>query len=240
MAVVVPAYDEAPRVGRVLAGIPRWVDDVVVVDDASRDGTADVARSSSDPRVDVLRHPRRRGVGAAIATGYAHAFGRGADVVVVMAGDGQMDPADLPALVAPVVRHAADYVTGDRLSHVELPRMPRLRRIGNRCLTRLTRWVTGLDVGDAQCGFTALSARGARRLDLDGLWPGYGYPNDLLAQAGAAGLRVARVVVRPIYGDERSGVRIWHAVVVIPFVLLRRVWLERRRRRRPSRCVSGS
>src|SRR5579864_9298443 len=105
VVVVVPAWDEAPRIGRVLSGIPPWVDAIVVVDDASRDGTTDAARAVLDGRVEVVRHGENRGVGAAIATGYARALALAPaprDVFVVMAGDGQMDPRDLPLLVTPV------------------------------------------------------------------------------------------------------------------------------------------
>lgn len=231
LAVVVPAYDEAPHIARVLDGMPRAVDHVVVVDDASLDGTGAIAGAHPDPRVDVVRHEVNRGVGAAIATGYAVAFAAGADVVVVMAGDGQMDPDDLDRVVAPVRRGEADYVTGDRLAHPALrTSMPWTRRLGNRALTALTRWATGLDVGDAQCGFTALSASGAGRLDLADVWPRYGYPNDLLVRATRAGLRWRRVVVRPVYGDEVSGVRPWDALFVVPFAIARALVRSRRRR----------
>src|SRR5262245_23911276 len=99
VAVVVPAYSEEALIGRTLAGLPGFVDAVIVVDDASPDGTYEAILSVKDERVTVLRHPENRGVGAALATGYLHALEHGADVIVVMAGDNQMDPADLPALL---------------------------------------------------------------------------------------------------------------------------------------------
>lgn len=222
IAVVVPAYDEAAHIRQTLASIPGYVDDVVVVDDASSDDTAGAARAAADPRVRVLRHDRNRGVGAAIATGYRAAFAGGADVAAVMAGDGQMHPDDLRELLRPVARGEADYAKGDRLGHPAAWRaMPLERWLGNHVLSRLTAWATGVPVRDSQCGYTALGRRAAEAVSLEDLWPRYGYPNDLLGEVVAAGLRVREVVVRPVYRGEASGMRWWHGAVVIPYVIAR-------------------
>lgn len=228
VAVVVPAYNEERLIARTLASIPSFVDLVVVVDDGSEDGTAARAGAANDPRVRLRRHPRNRGVGAAIATGYREAFSTGADVAAVMAGDAQMDPDDLAAILGPILRGEADYVKGNRLDHATVRRsMPFLRLVGNRALSALTRTVVGLEIEDSQCGYTALSRTASEALDLDDLWPRYGYPNDLLARAAHARLRVAEVVVRPVYGDEGSGIGIGHALFVIPYVL-GRAWIRGR------------
>jgi glycosyltransferase involved in cell wall biosynthesis len=222
VAVVVPAYNEERHVLRVLESMPGFVDRILVVDDASHDATGDRVMSVTDPRVTLLRHSRNLGVGAAIATGYARAFADGADVAVVMAADAQMDPRDLEPLIAPIARGEADYAKGDRLSWPDAARaMPPTRFVGNHALAALTRLATGVRVRDSQCGYTALSRDGARRLRLDALWPGYGYPNDLIASAAMAGLRIREVPVRPIYADETSGVGVRHALVVVPYVLAR-------------------
>src|SRR3954449_6904092 len=102
VAVVVPAHDEEQLVGTTLAGIPALVDSIYVVDDGSRDATAERARASGDPRVEVIQLERNRGVGAAIVTGYQRALAAGDDVVAVMAADNQMDPAELEMVVGPV------------------------------------------------------------------------------------------------------------------------------------------
>lgn len=228
-AVVIPARDEAAHIQRTLATVPAWVEQIWVVDDASRDATAALAESAGDPRVAVLRHATHRGVGAAIVTGYRAAAAGGAAVIAVMAGDGQMDGEDLAALIAPLAEARADYVKGNRFLHPERERMPRARRWAGRALGRVTSWATGLAVDDPQCGYTAIAAPALRQLDLEDLWPRYGYPNDLLALLAAAGLRVVEVPVRPIYADEHSGVRPWH-VLVICGLLARRVaqrWARR-------------
>ncbi|UJR79240.1 glycosyltransferase family 2 protein [Sandaracinus amylolyticus] len=222
VAVVVPAYNEARLIARALSGIPSFVDRVVVVDDASTDATAREAARTGDARVEVVRHARNRGVGAAIATGTRIAFDRGADVAAVMAGDAQMDPSDLERVVAPVARGEVDYCKGDRLSHPSVRRtMPPHRWIANHVLSRLTHLATGIPVRDSQCGYAAISRTAARRIELERMWPGYGYPNDLLGRAAAAGLRVGEVTVRPIYADEESGIGIHHGLIVIPLLLAR-------------------
>jgi glycosyltransferase involved in cell wall biosynthesis len=220
--VVVPAWNEAPRIARVVRGVPSWVDGVVVVDDASTDGTGEAARAAGDARVEVIRHAVNRGVGAAIATGYRHALGRPGtpnDAFVVMAGDGQMDPRDLPSLVAPIARGEADYVKGDRFRVADTVRvMPRARRLGGLVLSWATSRAIGVPISDSQCGYTALARAACERLDLDALWPRYGYPNDLLSQLALRGLRIAEVPVRAIYADEVSRLKARHVPVIAALI----------------------
>lgn len=237
VAVVVPAYNEADNLPKTLATIPDYVDHVLVVDDGSADGTGVVAAEHARPGVEVLRHLQNRGVGAAVATGYQRALALGSDVAVVMAGDGQMDPRDLPTLLQPIVDGQADYVKGNRFASREVWRtMPRLRLVGNIALSLLTRLTAGYPtVFDSQCGFTAATKEALRGLDLKGLFPRYGYPNDLLARLWVGGARVQDVPVRTIYGSAwRSGISLKTAIYPVLFVVLRalpwRLWARRRRR----------
>ena len=226
--VIVPAFDEAARIGGVLASIPGDVRRIVVVDDASRDDTAEHARASTDPRVEVVRHAENRGVGAAIATGYRRALetpGDPRDAFVVMAGDGQMDPADLPALVAPIARGEADYVKGDRFAHEDARAIPLARRLGGRAMSALTRAALALPIHDSQCGYTAIARSTCAQLDLDALWPRFGYPNDLLAMLARAGARIVEVPVRPVYHGGNK-LRARHVPVIAGVVV--RAWLRRR------------
>jgi glycosyltransferase involved in cell wall biosynthesis len=204
LAVVVPAYQEGRFIARTLETLPRGVDLVVVVDDASTDGTADCVRQIRDPRIRLIVHEQNRGVGAA------------------------MHPEDFEVLIAPVLHNDADYVKGNRLTHRLSHDMPWGRRIAGRWLGRLTAYATGLCIGDSQCGYTAISAAAARGLPLGELWPRYGYPNDLLGLLSARQFKVVEVPVRPVYLGESSGVRAWHAFVVA-YVVFRRWWRERRR-----------
>src|SRR5579871_1167228 len=147
--------------------MPAFVDWAIVVDDGSSDGTAEAARAGDRrgqggrgrARVDVIAHPQNRGVGAALATGYARALELGADAVAVMAGDGQMDPADLPRLLVPIVDGSADYAKGNRLAWPGGWRqMPPVRLLGTLALSWVTQLATGYrGILDSQCGYTAVS-----------------------------------------------------------------------------------
>ncbi|MFO0652357.1 MAG: glycosyltransferase family 2 protein [Polyangiales bacterium] len=230
ITVVVPAFNTSARVMRVIATLPAFVDACVVVDDASTDDTPAHLTSCADPRVTVLRHTENRGVGGAIATGYLHALEDGADLAAVMAGDGQMDPDDLAALAEPVALGHADYAKGNRLGHPDCLRaMPLTRWIGNVALSAMTRAATGLShIGDSQCGYTVVSRRVLERVDVARMWTRYGYPNHLLGALAFAGLRVVDVTVRPVYADERSGVRLRDAVITVPRILGLVAWARLR------------
>jgi glycosyltransferase involved in cell wall biosynthesis len=241
VSVVVPAWQEAPRIGRVVRGMPAWVDDVFVVDDASTDGTADAARAVGDARVEVIGQARNGGVGAAIAAGYRRALASGGsarDAFAVMAGDGQMDPADLAAIVTPVATGAADYVKGDRFASDETVRaMPAARRLGGLVFSWATSLAIGVPISDSQCGYTAIARSACATLDLGGLWPGYGYPNDLLSQIARGRLRIREVPVRAVYADEVSRLKPRHVPVVA--ALVARAWLRRWAARRPTVSAGG-
>lgn len=228
IAVVVPAFEEEPRIARMLGAIPELVDVVVVVDDASRDRTSAAARAAL-PRAIVLRHEENAGVGRAIVTGYREAIAQGADIAVVMAGDGQMDPTDLPRLLRPIVEGRADYTKGDRMRHPDVRRaMPAHRYWVGRGLAFLTARAAGLAaLSDSQSGYTAITREAIGGLDLDAMYPRYGYPNHLLGMLAARGSRIEDVVVRPVYAGEKSGLRPWHVAMILRIIA--GVAIERRR-----------
>jgi len=224
IAVVVPAFREEQLIGETLRGIPAFVDRVYVVDDASTDATVERAHASGDGRVEVLAHERNRGVGAAIVTGYERALDDAADVVCVMAADNQMDPADLETLVVPVAQGDVDYAKANRLFTGEAWRViPRTRYIGNAILSLLTKIASGYwHVADSQSGYTAISRRMLAQLDLDRLYRGYGFPNDMLVHLNVWNARVRDFPSRPIYGvGERSGIKIRRVVPRISWLLLK-------------------
>jgi glycosyltransferase involved in cell wall biosynthesis len=227
VAVVVPAYDEEVLVVETLRGIPELVDRIYVVDDASRDATGDRARELGDPRVEVIRHEKNRGVGAAIVTGYRRALEEGIDVTCVMAGDNQMDPAELRDLVEPVAAGEAEYVKANRLFSGEAWEViPRTRYLGNAVLSLLTKIASGYwHVADSQAGYTAISLDALRRLDLDRIYPRYGFPNDLLVHLNVQNARVRDMPSRPIYNvGERSGIRLRSVVPRISWLLFKAFW----------------
>lgn len=222
--MVVPAYNEADKIARTLRSIPGFVDHVIVVDDASGDATGRIVARSQRRGLELIVHPENRGVGAAIATGYAHAQALDADVTAVMAGDSQMDPADLTTVIGAVALGGADYAKGNRFLWPGAWRvMPISRLIGNVVLSHFTRIATGYwHVYDSQCGYTAASRRALAAILSGPLFPRYGYPNDLLARLSERGAAVVDVPVRPLYGpDWRSGIRIWRVMLPIAKLLLR-------------------
>jgi glycosyltransferase involved in cell wall biosynthesis len=225
VAVVIPAYREERWIAETVRSVPDFVDHVVVVDDASDDRTSERARAAGDARLVVVRHPDNRGVGAAIVTGYRQARALGAVVAAVMAGDGQMDPADLPAVAGPVARGEADYVKGDRLRHPSVWRdMPWKRLAGTAALAWATRRAAGLgELSDSQCGYTAIGARAMDCVLREGMWPRYGYPNDLIGTLARCHFRIREVPVRAVYRGEASGLRVWH-LATIGYLIGRVAW----------------
>jgi len=223
VAVVVPAYNEEALVASTLATIPPFVDRIFVVDDASQDGTAECAQTG-DPRVEVLRHERNRGVGAAIVSGYQAAMGAGTDVTAVMAADGQMDPAELAIFAGAVAAGECDYAKANRLfMHGARDVIPRHRYFGNAILSFLTKIASGYwHVADPEAGYTAISLETLRLLDLERLYPRYGFENDILVHLNVWSRRVRDVPSRPIYGvGERSGIRLRRVVPAISWLLVK-------------------
>ena len=213
IAVVIPAYNEEKLIRRVLETVPALVDRIVVVDDGSVDSTAAIVNSvrERDPgRIVLIRHAINQGVGGAIATGYIWCRDHGVDIAVVMAGDAQMDPADLPAVISPVASDDVDFAKGNRLGAGEARLLiPRIRYFGNLVLSLLTRIASGYwHVMDSQAGYTAINRRALETIDWRRTWKRYGQPNDLLVRLNIHGFKVRDVPVRPVYNiGETSGIR---------------------------------
>jgi glycosyltransferase involved in cell wall biosynthesis len=223
VAVVVPAYNEEALVGSTVEGIPSFVDRIIVVDDGSDDATVERAKAG-DPRVEVIRHERNEGVGAAIVTGYKRAIAEEFEVTAVMAADGQMDPDDLETLVRAVATDEVDYAKANRLFTGQAWQLiPRTRYLGNAALSFLTKIAAGYwHVADSQSGYTAVNLETLRLLDLDNVYRRYGFPNDFLVHLNVWNRRVRDYPSRPIYGvGERSGIRLRRVVPRISWLLIK-------------------
>lgn len=227
IAVVVPAYNEEKLIGRVLETMPELVDKIIIVDDASKDNTVREVKKFEEAlgkRLILLEHKKNQGVGGAIGTGYKWARDNNMDVTAVMAGDAQMDPADLPQLLNPVVDGQADYTKGNRLItggtwHL----MPKKRYLGNAFLSLLTKIASGYwHVADFQCGYTAISLNVLKVIDLDKVYKRFGMPNDFLVRLNVHYFRVKDMPVKAIYNiGEKSGVKVWKIAFTLSFLLLR-------------------
>ncbi len=208
IAVVIPCHRVVAQVGDVLAAIGPEVDAIYCVDDACPDRSGDyIEANSSDPRVRVLRHASNQGVGGAVLTGYRRAIEDGADVIVKLDGDGQMDPALLPIFVAPVLRGECDYAKGNRFWDLSrIGGMPPIRRAGNLCLSFLSKASTGYwDLFDPTNGYTAIHARVAAHLPFDAISKRYFFESDMLFRLNTIRAVVADIPMHAVYGDETSG-----------------------------------
>jgi glycosyltransferase involved in cell wall biosynthesis len=225
IAVVVPAYNEELLISDTLSSIPAFVDKIYAVNDASGDRTQEIAEAIAgrDPRVVPIRHEKNLGVGAAIVTGYKRALADGISITVVMAGDNQMDPSLMESFIEPVIENKADYTKGNRLLSPEYRKgMSRWRFFGNTVLTFMTKFSSGYwKLMDPQNGYTAISRRALERLNLDRIYPRYGYCNDLLVKLNVFGFRVMDVEMPARYGRETSKIKYGSYIGKVSWLLFR-------------------
>jgi glycosyltransferase involved in cell wall biosynthesis len=229
VAVVIPAYNEQNLIGQTLSTIPDCADKIIVVDDASKDKTSAIVQeiAKEDARVILIDHKTNQGVGGAIVTGYKKARELKADVTVVMAGDGQMDPKDLPNIIEPVARGEVDYTKGNRLFQGDAWKMiPHHRYLGNSFLSLLTKFASGYwHIADSQTGYTAISLIALKKIDLDGIYKSYGMPNDILIKLNQFDFRVRDVHIRPVYNiGERSKMNLVKVIPRISLLLFKGFW----------------
>lgn len=211
IAAVIPCYRVTRHVAAVVAAIGPEVDLIYCVDDACPDGSAALIREQvRDPRVRVLVHERNQGVGGAMMTGYRQAIADGADVIVKIDGDGQMDPALIPEFVLPILAGEADYTKGNRFFDLgQIRQMPALRIFGNAVLSFMAKLSTGYwDIFDPTNGYTAIHADVARRLPFDRISRRYFFETDMLFRLNTLRAVVVDVPMDARYGDEKSNLRI--------------------------------
>jgi glycosyltransferase involved in cell wall biosynthesis len=234
IGVVVPAYNEEGLIAATLGGIPEFVDSIVVIDDASMDGTAACVSeaAAADPRVALIRHAENQGVGGAVVDGYRRAIEDGMDIAVVMAGDNQMPPEHLARLLDHLIDSGYDAVKGNRfLASPTGMNMPRHRVLGNIVLTLLTKLASGYwSIFDAQNGYWAVTTDSLKRLDLSRIARRYDLENSMLISMNIIDARVADVAIPAVYGREQSTIRLWRDVPRILATLFtgfcRRVFLK--------------
>lgn len=238
-----PAYCERDHIGEVIRTAPPIVDLIVVVDDASPDDTGAVALATGDPRLRLVTLPRNVGAGGAVKIGHQVALAAGADICVVMDGDGQMDPGCLPALVEPVLDGRAGYAKGNRFYSRSSHRgMPIVRLVGNVVITWMMHLATSQwHVRDPLNGYTAIRADVLRQVALDRTGNGFTFLLDLLGQLQVAGVPVVDVPMPARYGAETSSLRLSAVATQIlgaPLVVAaRRFGLTQRSLRRVESAV---
>lgn len=236
VGVVVPCYNEAKNIESVVRKMPDYVDEIYIVDDQSKDNTIEIAQNiitNASRSIKLLCHKVNQGVGGAIITGYRQALVDEVDAVAVMAGDDQMDPGNLPALLDPIAKGQADYTKGNRyLDDAPWEKIPKIRFMGNAALSMLTKIASGYwHVIDSQTGYTVISRKALQRLDMDNLWKNYGYPNHMLVMLNVQYAVVRDVPIKAVYHENAvSGIRLSKVIPRLSFLLLKwflwRMWVK--------------
>jgi len=221
IAVVVPCYRVRSLVGDVLRKIGTEVWRIYCVDDGCPEKSCEVigAMAVEDPRIHLLLHEVNQGVGGAVATGYRQALADGADVIVKLDGDGQMDPRHIPRIVEPILRGEADYVKGNRFYDLQgLRAMPLSRLVGNAGLSFLSKLSTGYwNLFDPTNGYTAIHAAVARAVPLQELSRRYFFESDLLFRLNTLRAVVTDVPMNAHYGEETSSMNLLRVLVEFPY-----------------------
>ena len=223
IGVVVPAHNEELLIEQTLSTMPAFVDRIYVVNDCSTDRTLEIIQtlSEQDKRIKVIDHKVNLGLGQTLIDGYVAAREEAMDVTAVMAGDAQMNPADLPDVIRPITQNWAAYVKGNRLLRDDcFDKMPRHRFIGNSALTLLTKFATGYwRIIDPQCGYAAISKKALSTISIEDMIKGYGYNAHILNMLNLNNFRVCDVEVQPVYGKEKSGIKLLNYIPTVSKLL---------------------
>lgn len=211
VAVVLPCYKVREHILDVISRIGSEVAHIYVVDDCCPDQSGVyVEENCTDPRVRLVFNPVNLGVGGAVMAGYREAIKNGADIIVKIDGDGQMDPALLPKIIFPILKGKADYAKGNRfydLAHIK--RMPTVRLIGNAVLSLISKLSTGYwQTFDPTNGYTAIDARVADHLPFDRISQRYFFETDMLFRLNTLRAVVADVPMDACYGEEVSNLKV--------------------------------
>ncbi|RIH66878.1 glycosyltransferase family 2 protein [Mariniphaga sediminis] len=207
IAVVIPCYKVRNHILDVLQAIGNEVSHIYIVDDACPENSGEyVEKNTKDPRIKVIYHEKNKGVGGAVITGYKEAISDGAEIVVKLDGDGQMNPDFIPKLVIPIETGEADYSKGNRFFDVEkLLIMPRMRLIGNSFLSLINKMVNGYwNIIDPTNGFTAIHVNVLKLLPLNKIDNRYFFESDMLFRLSVLRAVVKDIPISPVYGNEKS------------------------------------
>jgi len=232
VGVVVPCYNEETQIGIVIDTMPDFIDKIVIVDDKSKDKTVEIVKKYQEKNPDkivLIEHLENRGVGGAISSGYVWCRDNNMDAAAVMAGDAQMDPLDLPALLDPVIDDKTDYSKGNRLITGEAwQKIPKVRYLGNAGLTLMTKMASGYwHVTDSQTGYTILNKKALKLLPVEEIYSGYGMPNDFLVTLNIYNMRVMDIPINPLYGVGEKSKMVIHRTAPALFKLMAKLFMKR-------------
>jgi glycosyltransferase involved in cell wall biosynthesis len=224
IAAVIPAYGVERDIQSVLGGLPAYIKHIIVVNDASPDSSGErmAAAAKEDRRIILITHTQNQGVGGAMASGYRKALELGAQIIIKLDGDGQMDPAHIPAFLTPLIQGRADYVKGNRFRDFQsLQQMPIVRRVGNLGLSFLAKAATGYwGIFDPTNGYLAIRAEILAQLPLDKIDRRYYFETSMLANLYLLDALVLDVPIPARYRNETSNLSIRRTLIEFPLKLL--------------------
>lgn len=209
IAVIIPCYNVAAHIESVVEKIPANIDWIIVVNDCSKDDTANIRRklAKHSKRIIYLQHEKNQGVGAAMLTGYKKSMELKADISIKMDGDGQMDASYIPALIKPLLDDKADFTKGNRFHNLRaLQRMPISRRLGNTGLSFIIKASSGYwNTFDPTNGFTAIKNETLMEMDLYRIHKRYYFETSMLIELYYRSAVVKDIPMHANYGEEISG-----------------------------------
>jgi len=225
ISVVVPSYNEEILIKKTLESMPSYVDKIIVVEDYSTDKTNMIIKQlrKKNKKIVLVEHEKNKGLGHSLIDGYLKSLELEMDITAVMAGDNQMDPNDLKNVVLPVIERRVDYTKGNRLLEDDCAvKMPGYRFIGNSFLTLLTKFATGYwRLIDPQSGYTSISKKALSTIKIQEMTKGYGYNADILNMLNLSNFKVCDVAIRPVYGREKSGIKVGRYAVKVSCLLIK-------------------
>lgn len=232
IALVIPAHNEEKLIKPTLQEVPKLIDKIYIINDASNDRTAQIVKNCAkkDKRINLIQHKKNRGVGQAIITGYNRAIKDNNDIAVVIGGDHQMPLNEIKRFLIPLINDKADYVKGNRfmLEGNAFENMPKIRLLGNTLISLLTKISSGYyKIFDVVDGYTAINQKALKTVDWKRAWKRYGYPMDFLIRLNAYGLRVKDVPRTAIYrqGTRQSQIKpLRYTIKVIPILIKGFFW----------------
>lgn len=213
VAVIIPCYRVKNHILKVLGGIGPEVSSIYIIDDGCPDGSGDfVLEATHDDRISVVKLGKNRGVGGATKAGYCRAMTDGAEIMVKLDGDNQMDGGLIPHLVRLLIETNADYVKGNRFSSLRVLKiMPLGRLIGNLVLSVLSKFSSGYwGIVDSTNGYTAIRSNIVGQIPLCQVDNDYFFESDMLYWLHTVGASVVEIPMEARYGNERSNLNIAH------------------------------
>lgn len=235
LSIVIPAYNEQKLIVDTVKGVPAYVDRIIVVDDGSKDKTAEIVKKmqKNNKRIELILHVVNKGLGSAIVTGYKKSLADGFDATIVVGGDNQMDLKELPTFLEPIVNKEADYVKGNRFLNESWRLMPFPRLLGNVVLSAIEKPATGYwKIFDSHDGYTVINKRALKAVNWDDAWTGYAYNVDFLARLNVVGMKAIDVPRQAIYlpGERQSQIKILkYMLMAIPLIIRTFLWRIRKK-----------